>query len=81
MASSSVNNCAEKCFACVRALLFQHARIGGHEGGVERAFAEDGAEMVGQAERDGEGVGEHARAKDRAHHDVADEARDRGREA
>ena len=31
-------------------------RIGGHEGGIEGAFGEDGAEMIGQAEGDIEGI-------------------------
>ena len=31
-----------------------HARVGGNEGGVERALAEDGAKMVGQAQGDQE---------------------------
>ena len=49
--------------------------IGRHIGGVEGAFAEDGAEMIGQAQGDDEGVHHQARAQHAAEHDVAHEAR------
>ena len=57
----------------LRPALFADARIGRHEGGVEGAFREDGAEMVGQAQRDKEGVGRRSRAQDRGQHDIAHE--------
>ena len=52
----------------------QHARIGRHIGRVERALAEDGAKLVGQPQRDDEGVGERADAHHRADHQIAGEA-------
>ena len=58
------------------AALLADARIGRHEGGVERALGEDGAEMVGQPQRDEEGVGHRPGAEHRGQHDVADEAGD-----
>ena len=45
------------------ALLAVDMGIGRHEGGVEGALGEDRAEMVGQAERDEEGVGHRARRR------------------
>ena len=48
------------------------ARIGRDEGGVERTFGKDGAEMVGQPERNEKRVGHRAGAEDRRQHDVAD---------
>ena len=47
-----------------------------HIGRVERAFPEDRAEMVRQAERVGESLVHHARAQHRRDHDVPDEAGD-----
>ena len=55
-------------------LLGANARIGGDERGVERAFGEDRAEMVGQAKGDEKGVGDRAGAQDRRQHDVAEKA-------
>ena len=66
------------------ARLLERARIGRHEGRGERAFGEDGAEMVGQPEGDEEGVGHGAGAEHRRHDHVADEAgeaRDEGQPA
>ena len=60
----------------VGAGLLADARIGGHEGGVERAFGEDRAEMIGQPQRHEEGVGDRARAEDGRQHDVAHKAGD-----
>ncbi len=56
--------------------LLADAGIGRHEGGVEGAFGEDGAEMIGQAEGDEKGVGRRPGAEDRGQHDVADKAGD-----
>ena len=67
-------------FGRVDASLLEDARIGRHEGGGEGALGEDGAEMVGQAEGDEEGVGHGACAEHRGHDHVADEARDAGDE-
>ena len=64
----------------VDAGLLERARIGGHEGRGEGALGEDGAEMVGQAEGDEEGVGQGAGAEHRRHDHVADEAGDAGDE-
>ena len=64
----------------VDASLLEDTRIGRHEGGGEGALGEDGAEMVGQAEGDEEGVGHGACAQHRGHDHVADEARDAGDE-
>ena len=58
------------------AVLLERAGIGRHEGGVEGAFGENGAEMVGQAEGDEEGVGDGAGAENGGHDHVADEARE-----
>ena len=52
------------------------ARIGRHEGGVEGAFGEDRAEMIGQPQRDEEGIGDRPGAEHRRQHDVAHEAGD-----
>jgi hypothetical protein len=68
----------------VRPAALTDARIGGHEGGVERPLGENGAEMVGQAQGDEEGIGDRAGAEDRRQHDVAQEAgdaRDQGQAA
>ena len=46
-------------------------RIGRHEGGVECALGENGAEMVGKAEGDEEGVCDGTGAQDRREHDIA----------
>ena len=56
--------------------LLADAGIGRHEGGIERALGEDGAEMVRQAERDEKGVGHRAGAQNRGQDDVANEAGD-----
>ena len=58
----------------IGAALLADARIGRHEGGVERALGEDRAEMIGQPQRDEEGVGDRAGAEHRRQHDVAREA-------
>jgi hypothetical protein len=50
------------------------ARIGRHEGRVERALGENGAEMIGQAERHEERIRHRAGAQDGRQHDVAREA-------
>ncbi len=54
--------------------LFERARVSRDEGRGERPFGEDGAEMVGEAERDEKGVGHGPRAKDCRHDHVADKA-------
>ena len=59
----------------VRPVLGADARIGRHEGGVEGALGKDRAEMIGQPQRDEEGVGDRACAQDRGQHDVAREIR------
>ena len=55
-------------------------RVGRHEGGVEGALAEDGAEVVRQAQRHDEGVGDRADAHHGGDDDVADESCDPGDE-
>ena len=50
------------------------ARIGRNEGGIERAFGKDGAEMVRQPKGDEERVGDRPGAEDRREHDVAQKA-------
>ena len=65
-------NLARKALGRGSAFAFEHARIGGHIGGVEGAFAENRAEMVGQTEGDIEGIGEHARAQHGAERHVAE---------
>jgi len=50
------------------------AREHRHEGGVERALGQQGAEMVGQPEGDEEGVRDRPGAQQRGGDDVADEA-------
>ena len=47
-----------------------------HEGGAERAFGEEAAEQVGQAQRDEERVGHRPGAEERRGQHVADEAQD-----
>ena len=64
-------------FSCFRrALGLEHARVGGHEGRVERALAENGAKVIGQAEGDDERVGHEPSAERRRKHDVARETGD-----
>ena len=58
------------------AALLADAGIGRHEGGVEGAFGEDRAEMIGQAQRHEKGVGHRPGAQHRRQDDVADEAGD-----
>ena len=58
-----------------RAPPLQHAGIGRHVGRVEGALAEDGAELVGQAEGDEEGIRHGAGAQQRTQRHVAQEAR------
>ena len=58
------------------AFRLENARIGRHIGGVERALAEDGAEMVRQAESDVESIRQPARAEHGAEHHVAQETRE-----
>ncbi len=53
------------------ALRLQHARIGRHESRVERAFAENGAKMIGQSEGDDKSVVEQAAAEHGRQNDVA----------
>ena len=60
----------------IGAALRADARIGRHEGRVERAFGEDRAEMIGQPQRDEEGVRHRPGAEHRGKHDVAHEAGD-----
>ena len=62
------------------AVRFVDPRVGGHEGGVERALAENGAEVVGQALRHHKGVGDGAGAQHGRHDDIAGEPRDAGDE-
>ena len=57
----------------IRPALGADARIGRHEGGAERALGEDGAEVIGQAERHQEGIGHRPGAEHRGHHHVAQE--------
>jgi hypothetical protein len=53
-------------------VLFERARIGGHERGAERPLGEDRTEMIGQPEGNQESVGDRTGAEDRRHHDVAE---------
>ena len=76
LASSSVKTRSANSFAGVGAVLRADARIGRHEGGVERTLGEDRAEMIGQPQRDEERVGDRPGAEDRRQHDVAREAGD-----
>ena len=48
--------------------------IGRHERGVEGAFGEDGAKMIGQPQRHEERVRDRPGAEDRREHDVARKA-------
>ena len=57
-----------------RPALLANAGIGRHEGGVESAFRENGAEMVRQAQRHEKGVGHRPGAQYRGQDNVADEA-------
>ncbi len=59
-----------------RAALSRHMGIGRDESGIERAFGENGAEVIGQPQRHEEGVGHRPGAKDRREHDVARETGD-----
>jgi len=68
----SENAVGEKARA-LRPVLLADAGIGGHEGGVEGALGEDGAEMVRQPQRHEEGVGHGTRAEHGRQDDVADE--------
>ncbi len=63
------------------AVFLGRARVARQEGRAEGAFGEDGAEIVGQAERDHERVGDGTRAENGGHQHVAEEscdARERG---
>jgi hypothetical protein len=51
-------------------------RVGRHVGGIERAFGEQRAEMIGQPQRDEKSVGHRPGAKHRGEHDIADKAGD-----
>ena len=57
-----------------RPALRANPRIGRNERGIERAFGEDGAEMVGQPEGDEERVRHRPGADNGGEHDVAHEA-------
>ena len=59
----------------LRPALLANAGIGRHEGGIEGALGEDGAEMVGQPQRHEKGVGRGSGAEDRGQHDVARQSR------
>ena len=74
--NSSVKMRSANSFDGIGAALLADARIGRHEGGVERALGEDRAEMIGQPQRHEEGVGDRAGAEDRRQHDVARKAGD-----
>ena len=75
LANSSVKMRSANSAAGSTAVLLANARIGRHEGGVERAFGEDRAEMIGQPQRDEERVRDRARAEHRRQHDVAQRSR------
>ena len=51
--------------ARIRAIDAMHARVGGNEGRIERAFGKDRAEMVRQAQRDEERGGDRSGAQHR----------------
>ena len=59
-----------------RAALTADVGIGRHECGIEGAFGEDGAKMIGQPQRHEERVRHRPGTEDRGKHDVAREARD-----
>ena len=77
LASSSVKMRSANSLRGIGAALLADARIGRHEGGVEGALGEDRAEMIGQPQRDEEGVGDRPGAEDRRQHDVARKAGER----
>ena len=56
------------------AALAMDMRIGRHEGGVERALGEDGAKMIGQAQRHEKRVRHRAGAENGGEHDIARKA-------
>src|SRR5665647_1914423 len=58
----------------VSSALGANPGIGRHEGGVERAFGENGAEMIRQPQRDEKRVGHRTGAEHRRQYDVTDEA-------
>ena len=58
----------------LRPALLANPGIGRHEGGVERAFGEDGAKVIRQPEGDEERVGDRAGSQHRRHQHVAEEA-------
>ena len=76
LASSSVKMRSANSRAASAPPCCADARIGRHEGGVERALGEDRAEMVGQPERHEERVGDRPGAEHRRQHDVAQKAGD-----
>ena len=55
-------------------MRFQHLRVGRKKRAVERAFAEDGPEMIGDAKRDEERVRDGPGAHHRRQDDVTDKA-------
>ena len=55
-------------------LLLANPRVGGHEGGVKRAFGKNAAEMVRQSKRDQERIGDRPGAENSRHENVAQEA-------
>ncbi len=64
-------NAAGKGQGLVLAFLRQRLAIGRQERGVERAFREDRAEMIGQSERDEEGVRQGTGAEDGGDREIA----------
>ena len=58
----------------LRAALGADACVSRNEGGIERAFGKDRAEVVRQPKGDKERVGDRSGAEDRGQHDVAEEA-------
>ena len=69
------NAVGEQCGA-LRPALLADAGIGRNERGIEGAFGENGAEMVGQPQRHKEGIRRRSRAEDGGEHDVAHKAGD-----
>ena len=61
LASSSVKMRSANRPARSAPALLADAGIGRHEGGIEGALGENGAEMIGQPQRDEKGVGHRAR--------------------
>ncbi len=61
--SSNVKMRSANSFAGSGPSCCANARIGRHEGGIERALGKDRPEMIGKTQRDEEGIGPQARRR------------------